>query len=470
MQNNFFTALCMLLCVQVFAQTDTTAVVQDSIIIDSANVVLEEKIITNTSALQLLFEKLYLLEQEKTGKVNIVHIGDSHIQADLFSGMIRKNLQGKFGNAGFGFSFPHSIAKTNGSYSVKYTSNATWENRRNIYPPEEGMEVGLSGIGLQTKEDFVIEVNVRDTANSFNTIKIISPGSAGFDMATASKPIIIESTEPKKITHRIKSGEVLGTIARKYGVTVTQIKRANGLRSDNIRAGKTLSIPTGQMEKKQVQRSEFIPLPLEKDSLVSYYQSNEALTKIYLLPAANEKKYNLNGLILEKNTPGLLYHSIGVNGAKASDYNKYPLFFNQLKALQPDLIIVSLGTNESFDKLTAQDYMVQLNLFIDNIREKNPDACLLIMTPPPSLFKRRYPNTFVAEYAKGIQMQETERQHASWDLFSEMGGLFNVNKNAAKGLMSADKVHYSVQGYEKQGELFTEAFIKAYENFKISRE
>lgn len=470
MQNNFFTLFCMLLCVHMFAQTDTTAVVQDSIIIDSANVVADENTITNTSALQLLFEKLYLLEQEKTGKVNIVHIGDSHIQADLFSGMIRKNLQEKFGNAGLGFCFPHAIAKTNGSYSVKYTSNASWENRRNIYPPEEGMEVGISGIGLQTKEDFVIEVNVRDTANSFNTIKIISPDVTGFEMAIASKPIIIESTEPKKITHRIKSGEVLGTIARKYGVSITQIKRANGLRSDNIRAGKTLSIPTGEVEKKQIQRSEFIPLPLEKDSLVSYYQSNNPLTKVYLLPAANQKKYNLNGLILEKNTPGLMYHSIGVNGAKASDYNKYPLFFNQLKVLQPDLIIVSLGTNESFDKLIAQDYMLQLNLFIHNIRQQNPDACLLIMTPPPSLFKRKYPNTFVAEYAKGIQMQETEKKYASWDLFSEMGGLFNVNKNAAKGLMSSDKVHYSVQGYEKQGQLFTEAFIKAYENFKISRE
>lgn len=453
------------------AQTDNIEVVQDSVVIDTAEVVMIDNIITNTSVLDLFFEKLHMLEQEKAGKINILQIGDSHIQADLFSGMIRKNLQDKFGNAGIGFSFPHKLAKTNGSYSVKYASNAAWQSRRNIYPPEEGMEVGLSGIGLQTTEDFVIEVNIRDTANAFNTIKLITPkNTASFDVAVSSKTIVLESSEPKKIVHKIRSGEVLGSIARKYGVTVAQIKTANGMRSDNIRAGKTLAIPTGQMEKKEVKRSEFIPLPLQKDSLVTFYHNEIPMDKIYLLPNKAEKKYSLNGIVLEKDIPGLLYHSIGVNGARASDFNKYPLFFEQVKALQPDLIIVSLGTNESFDKITAEEYCIQLNSFIKNIRSQNPDACLLVMTPPPSLFKRRYPNTFVADYTKAILMQEVQEKYATWDLFTEMGGLFNVNKNAAKGLMSSDKVHYSVQGYEKQGMLFTEAFLKAYENFKINRE
>jgi len=91
------------------------------------------------------------------------------------------------------------------------------------------------------------------------------------------------------------------------------------------------------------------------------------------------------------------------------------------------------------------------------------------MTPPPSLFNRRYPNTFAAGYAKNILMQETEKDYASWDLYSEMGGLFSVNKNAAKGLLSADKVHYSKAGYEKQGAMFSEAFMKAYDNFITNR-
>ena len=471
MLNKYIVLFCSMIISGACAQVDTTEVVTDSIIIDSAAVMETSNIITNTSSISLFFEKLYLLEQQKAGKVNIVHIGDSHIQADILSGRIRKNLQERFGNGGLGFSFPHRLARTNGSPYIKYNSNTEWESRRNIYPPEPGMQVGLSGIALITKENFAIEVIVRDTAYAFNTIKVITPGNIpAFDIASSSRVITLESTVPKKIIHKIKSGEALSIIAQKYGTTVTAIKKTNGLRSDNIRAGKTLQIPTGEMEKKEVKRSEFIPLPIAADSLSHYYHSAERLDKIYLIPAVGLRDYNLNGLILENDAPGIIYHSIGVNGAKASDYNKYPLFFDQLPALKPDLIIVSLGTNESFDKLEMAEYMVQLNLFIENIRAKNPEAGVLIMTPPPSLFNRRYPNTFVAAYAKNILMQETDKNHASWDMFTELGGLYGVPENASKGLMSADRVHYSVQGYQLQADMFTEAFLSTYDNFKIIRE
>ena len=42
--------------------------------------------------------------------------------------------------------------------------------------------------------------------------------------------------------HKIKSGETLGTIARKYRVTVKQLMRWNNLRNTNIRAGRYLKI------------------------------------------------------------------------------------------------------------------------------------------------------------------------------------------------------------------------------------
>ncbi len=42
--------------------------------------------------------------------------------------------------------------------------------------------------------------------------------------------------------HRIRSGETLSSIAKKYGVTVNQLKGWNGLRSNNIAAGKRLKI------------------------------------------------------------------------------------------------------------------------------------------------------------------------------------------------------------------------------------
>lgn len=44
------------------------------------------------------------------------------------------------------------------------------------------------------------------------------------------------------VTHKVRSGESLGTIARRYGVSVADLKKWNGLRSDMIRAGQTLKV------------------------------------------------------------------------------------------------------------------------------------------------------------------------------------------------------------------------------------
>ena len=190
---------------------------------------------------------------------------------------------------------------------------------------------------------------------------------------------------------------------------------------------------------------------------------------IYLIPNNNATTFELNGIVLENNENGILYHNSGVNGAKYSDYNKYPLFFEQLKALHPDVLVLSFGTNESFDHMKAEDFITQLDLFISNARKENPFVEIIVATPPPSLFKRKYPNTFVADYSKKIIELAYSRRVAVWDLYSDMGGLYGVNHNAKAGLVGGDKVHYTKAGYEKQGNLLAKAIIEAYEKFKNSK-
>lgn len=53
-------------------------------------------------------------------------------------------------------------------------------------------------------------------------------------------PKYIESND--KIRYRVRSGDYLGKIANRYGVSVSQIKRWNGLRSNNLRVGQRLTI------------------------------------------------------------------------------------------------------------------------------------------------------------------------------------------------------------------------------------
>lgn len=57
--------------------------------------------------------------------------------------------------------------------------------------------------------------------------------------------------EAKPTQHSIKNGENLTVIAKKYGVSVDEIKRANNMKDDDIRAGKSIKIPSKGSSKKK---------------------------------------------------------------------------------------------------------------------------------------------------------------------------------------------------------------------------
>jgi LysM repeat protein len=424
----------------------------------------------NATVLERVFLKLKENEKHNFQKINIVHIGDSHIQGDMMTNQIRKNLQQRFGNAGRGFVFPYALAQTNGSFNERFQSNRAWQSYRNIHPVKN-VPVGLSGIGLwRDRGDFVMELSIKEAAYKFNSIRIITPGNQPmFDLALSSQTKIIQTTQRRVITHKIKKGEVISTIADKYKVSVADIKRDNGLKSTNIRAGRTLKIQTNETRPKSVSSSEFVPVALQSDSFSHYYNSEKELDKIYLIPNKTASQYELSGLVLEKDMPGVVYSSIGVNGAKFSDYNKYPLFFEQLKALQPDLLVFSLGTNESYDHMDVAAYLNELRVFMNHIKTQHINVPILVMTPPPSLLKGKKPNVYVQDYAKGIIEISKSADFAVWDLYQEFGGLDGIQNLKATGLIGPDWVHYSKKGYEKQGDLFSQAFLKAYDNFKLKK-
>jgi membrane-bound lytic murein transglycosylase D len=48
---------------------------------------------------------------------------------------------------------------------------------------------------------------------------------------------------PKTRTYRVRNGDNLTVIARRHGVTINQLRRANGMRSDFVRAGSVLKVP-----------------------------------------------------------------------------------------------------------------------------------------------------------------------------------------------------------------------------------
>jgi len=60
------------------------------------------------------------------------------------------------------------------------------------------------------------------------------------ESSTEALPELYE--QPSRIRYKVKRGDVLGKIAERYGVGVSQIKSWNGMRNSNLRAGQNLTI------------------------------------------------------------------------------------------------------------------------------------------------------------------------------------------------------------------------------------
>ncbi|NNE32347.1 MAG: LysM peptidoglycan-binding domain-containing protein [Winogradskyella sp.] len=73
-----------------------------------------------------------------------------------------------------------------------------------------------------------------------NEPQIYGYAKAEFDKREKPLPQLFNADT--KVRYRVKNGDYLGKIARKYGVRVSQIKSWNGLRSNNLRIGQRLTI------------------------------------------------------------------------------------------------------------------------------------------------------------------------------------------------------------------------------------
>lgn len=417
--------------------------------------------------LKHFFTSLKELSEGKRKKVNIVHIGDSHIQADFFSGRVRSLIQEQFGNGGLGFTFPYQLARTNSNNFVRYSSNSDWENRRNIYPVN-GAKVGLSGIALSSNtKDAVIKVDLRESKFAFTKVKLFTPNNElVYRVGTTDRELNLSNTTVAKTsTHKIKSGESLSGIAKKYQTTVAHLKQLNKMKSTAIQAGKTLVIPTKEVERPQIATSVFQPAHYSKQKNCFAFDFPNATAQFYLYAVGQNDSNDLNGLVLENDQAGIVYHTIGVNGARYSDYNKYPLFFDQLEGLEADLVILSMGTNEAFDKIDAESFKAEINRFLKEVKSRNPQASILITSPPPSYFSKGNPNTVASTLANEIIINGVEQKYAIWDMYYNLGGTLGLPYLIEEQLLSKDLVHYTIKGYEYTGTLFFEGLMQGYQNY-----
>ena len=88
------------------------------------------------------------------------------------------------------------------------------------------------------------------------------------------------------------------------------------------------------------------------------------------------------GFSLDRTQNGVRYHSVGINGNTFSAFVRNPQIFEQAAWLEPDLVIVSLGTNDCSGSRFDREFVErQVANLLDQIARSMPTAAVLMTTP-----------------------------------------------------------------------------------------
>jgi len=159
----------------------------------------------------------------------------------------------------------------------------------------------------------------------------------------------------------------------------------------------------------------------------------------------------LFGVTAEKPGPGVVYDSLGLNGASITVLSR---MFNEchwaeeLQHRNPDLVIVNYGTNEAdFAAFVEKQYEKELRIAIGRLRRVAPDASILVMSPMDR--GQRTGSGAIETMATIPRIVEIQRRVARetncgfFDTFAAMGGSGTMARwyGAQPRLVSADFIH-----------------------------
>ncbi|MGB2128213.1 MAG: LysM peptidoglycan-binding domain-containing protein [Flavicella sp.] len=427
--------------------------------------------LNNPESLSPFLKKLKEQENNKNQKIRIVHIGDSHLQAGYLTHHLKTKLQSKFGNAGMGMVFPYKVAHTNGPSDSYSFSNVTWSSTRNVY---KNMQTGISGHRICTKQTNSIlkmAVNSKNELDyAFDKITLFHPrkNNFTFELSTAEDRDVIEnaSHSTKTVYYKVKSGDNLWHISRKFKTSVTALQKLNALKTDRIKVGQKLKVRKKQQWTEKIPSSAFSPLDyqIQKEDTHSVIRLTEPVEYIFFNSLQNtaSKPIEIDGMLLENTlNNGILYNTIGVNGAMFSNYNDSNYFFEQLPILQADLIVISLGTNEISNN--KKDIVEDLQLLCQNLKQTLGEKIPILITSP---YDYRKNEARAAITSKEIIDFVTQKNYPHIDLHKSLGGKNSMRRLQQRKLAQKDGVHLTANGYYLVGELIYKALIQAYNTFE----
>ncbi|MCL2027580.1 MAG: GDSL-type esterase/lipase family protein [Bacteroidales bacterium] len=364
---------------------------------------------TSSERFDFFYEKLLKLQLHGTEHLNILHFGDSHIQADHLPNRMRQLLRGENTNwteGDRGLIFPFNVAKTNNPHSYMVDYSGEWTNLRNsLSSTPQNSDLGLTGMSISTSDTNaslkISQPRTNYTTSPFTRIRV-------FHSIGENVPKILLN-ESDNVLHQITN--------ESFGYTLFLLKE-----------------------------------PM--DSLSIVFEFDETKTQ----------EISISGISLETGNAGSTYSALGVNGASVNSLLKSNTLTKQLAVMNPSLIILSYGINDVYTDFRAFEFESDYNILIRRIRSILPNVPILLTIPGDAKKRKTQPIKEFQQMVDIIYNVAKNNDCAVWDFFEIMGGKGSINDWHKANLTAEDKLHFIKKGYELQADLLFDALIQNYLN------
>jgi len=350
-----------------------------------------------------------MIDHADSSRVSILHIGDSHFQADMASSVTRFRLADFYGAGGRGLVVPFRLAGTNEPTDYSIRSSSKMATAKLLKRPW-AVTPGFTGVSVSpTAGNFSFEIVSREL---FDSVAVFFTGP---------------------------SLTFTGSGSQDY--------------------------PTIEAERRIVTATES-PLRIGLGDYVGSAQLD------FAAPAGTA----IHGFSLTRGDYGITYNVIGNNGAAYTHYNSLPGFAEGVAALAPQLIVISLGTNEAFGRTSDAEMRSQVLQMVGSLRRAVPGAKFLLTTPAECQRRvrrrsgkgrrRRLTSSFqtnanIRRLRDVIRAVGREEHIPVYDFYAVAGGEGSSARWLADRALGSDRIHLTRRGYTIMGILFIDALDEA---------
>jgi lysophospholipase L1-like esterase len=346
------------------------------------------------------------------GQARILFYGASHVASDSFTGPLRRVLQRRYGDAGHGFVLPVHPWRSYRHADVEVDSNRSrWDALRiRANPSASDVDYyGLAGVAVET-----------DRAGAYGEVRTTDRGPVG---RTASS------------------------------FEVFYLKQPGGGDFDVLLDGRRVQ---------RVQTAAEAPTPGYATFRV------EDRPHSLRIQVRGNGKVRLFGVALERERPGVVLDTVGINGARVRSHLFWEdsLYREHMVRRNPDLVVLAYGTNESGDDQPLEDYERELRQILERVRETVPKASCLLMGPSDrpvrvddDVFEDR-PRT---AHINAIQSRAAPDAGCGYfDLLAFQGGPLSMVEWAAAEppYGQPDHVHFTMRGYHRLWQVLHDALLE----------